>query len=137
MSHVSSRKVKKEILNKLYNEFGKAFEKSARKLQASLFLNDLLTKTEKIMLAKRFAVIYLLSQEVPVSYIAESLNMSYSTIFKMSLKYDLGKYSLMLKSIDQEKENLWKILEKILRAGLPPRAGRGRWKFLYEKNKKK
>lgn len=134
MPHISSRKVKKETLNKLYKEFGKAFEKSAHKLQASLFLNDLLTKTEKIMLAKRFAVIYLLSQEVPVSYIAESLNMSYSTIFKMSLKYDIGRYSSMLKSIDQEKENLWKILEKILRAGLPPRAGRGRWKFLYEKD---
>jgi len=132
MPHISSKKVKKEILNKLYNEFGKAFEKSAHKFQASLFLNDLLTKTEKIMLAKRFAVIYLLSQEVPISYIAESLSMSYSTIFKMSLKYDIGKYSSLLKSIEQEKEKLWKILEKILRAGLPPRAGRGRWKFLYE-----
>ena len=133
MPHVSSKKIKKEILNKLYNEFGKAFEKSAHKLQASLFLNDLLTKTEKIMLAKRFAVIYLLSQEVPVSYIAESLSMSYSTIFKMSLKYDIGKYSSLLRSIEKEKKDLWKILEKTLRAGLPPRAGRGRWKFLYEK----
>lgn len=134
MPHISSKKVKKETLNKLYKEFGKAFEKSAHKLQANLFLNDLLTKTEKIMLAKRFAVICLLSQEVPVSYIAESLNMSYSTIFKMSLKCDIGKYSLLLRSIEQEKEKLWQILEKILRAGLPPRAGRGRWKFLYEKN---
>lgn len=134
MPHISARKVKKEILNKLYNEFGKAFEKSAHKFQTSLFLNDLLTKTEKIMLAKRFAVIYLLSEDLPISYIAESLSMSYSTIFKMSLKYDTGKYSLLLKSIEQEKKDLWKILEKILRAGLPPRAGRGRWKFLYEKN---
>ena len=134
MPHISSKKLKKEILDKLYNEFGKAFEKSARNSRSSLFLGDLLTRTEKIMLAKRFAVIYLLSEGVPSSYIAESLGMSYSTIFKMSLKYDLRKYSSLLKSIEQEKKDLWKILERILRAGLPPRAGRGRWKFLYEKN---
>ena len=131
MPHIS-KKLKKEALSKLYKEFSKAFEKSARKSQAKFFLGDLLTKTEKIMLAKRFAVIYLLSQEVPTSYIAESLGMSYSTIFRMSLKYDIGRYSLLLGVIKQEKSDLWRILEKILRAGLPPRVGRGRWKFLYQ-----
>lgn len=133
MPHISSKKLKKEILNKLYNEFGKAFEKSARKSGAKFFLGDLLTRTEKIMLAKRFAVIYLLSEKIPVSYIAESLGMSYSTIFRMSLKYDIGKYSLLLKTLEErDKTDIWKILEKILKAGLPPRAGRGRWKFLYK-----
>lgn len=132
MPHISSKKLKKETLNRLYSEFGKAFEKSARKSGTEFFLGDLLTKTEKIMLAKRFAVIYLLSQGVPVSYIAESLGMSPTTIFKMSLRYDIGKYSLLLKTIKQEEKNIWNILEKILRAGLPPRYGRGRWKFLYQ-----
>ena len=132
MPHISSKKLKKETLNKLYNQFGKAFEKSARKSEAKFFLGDLLTKTEKIMLAKRFAVIYLLSQGVPATYIAESLGMSYSTIFRMSLKYDIGKYSSLLRSITKEQAEIWEILEKILRAGLPPRAGRGRWKFLYK-----
>ncbi len=133
MPHVSSKKLKKETLNKLYSQFGRAFEKSARKSQARFLLGDLLTKTEKIMLAKRFAVICLLSQEVPSSYIAESLCMSYSTIFRMSLKYDIGKYTALIRTIEKEKTDTWKILEKILRAGLPPRAGRGRWKFLYER----
>jgi len=132
MPHISSKKLKKETLNKLYSEFGKAFEKSARKSETKFFLGDFLTKTEKIMLAKRFAVIYFLSQGVPVSYIAESLGMSPTTILKMSLKYDIGKYSSLLKTIRQEKKDIWKILEKILKAGLSPRCGRGRWKFLYK-----
>ena len=89
MTHVSSKKLKNEILNKLYDQFGKALEKSARRSGAKFFLSDLLTKTEKIMLAKRFAVIYLLGEGVPTSYISESLGMSYTTILKMSLKYDL------------------------------------------------
>ncbi len=132
MPHISSKKLKKETLNKLYNEFGKAFEKSAQKSEAKFFLGDLLTKTEKIMLAKRFAIIYLLSGDIPISYIAESLGVSYSTLSRMSLKYDIGKYSLLLKTLKNTNTDIWKILEKILKAGLPPRAGRGRWKFLYK-----
>ena len=132
MPHVSSKKLKKEDLNKLYSEFGIALEKSAKKSWLKFFLNDFLTRTEKIMLAKRFAVIYLLSKDVPPSYIAESLGMSPATISRMSLKYDIGKYSSLLKTMKDDNNELWKILEKILRAGLPPIAGRGRWKFLYK-----
>jgi len=132
MPHISSKKLRKEHLQKLYNEFSIALEKSAKKSWARLFLNDFLTRTEKIMLAKRFAVIYLLSKDLPASYISESLYMSPATISRMSLKYGIGKYSSLLKTIKNEEGNIWKILEKILKAGLPPRAGRGRWKFLYK-----
>ncbi len=132
MPHISSRKLKKENLQELYNEFSIALEKSAKKSWAKFFLNDFLTRTEKIMLAKRFAVIYLLSKDIPPSYIADALCMSPATIFRMSLKYDIGKYSSLLRAIKKEEKDIWGILEKILRAGLPPRAGRGRWKFLYK-----
>jgi len=132
MPHVSYKKLKKEHLQKLYDEFSVALEKSARKSWVKFFLNDFLTHTEKIMLAKRFAVIYLLSKDVPPSYIFESLHMSPATIFRMSTKYNIGKYSSLLKTIKKENADIWKILEKILRAGLPPIAGRGRWKFLYK-----
>ena len=132
MPHISSKKLKKEHLQKLYNEFSMALEKSAKRSWAKIFLNDFLTRTEKIMLAKRFAVIYFLSQDVPPSYITEALCVSPATIFRMSLKYNIGKYSSLLKAIKDENKEIWRILEKILRAGLPPIAGRGRWKFLYE-----
>ena len=132
MPHISSKKLKKEHLQKLYSEFNTALEKSAKKSWVKFFLNDFLTRTEKIMLAKRFAVIYLLSKDVPASYIAEALYMSPATIFRMSLKYDIGKYSSLLKTVKKEDMDIWGTLEKILRAGLPPIAGRGRWKFLYK-----
>jgi uncharacterized protein YerC len=132
MPHISSKKLKQEHLQKLYNEFNLTLEKSAKKSWTKFFLSDFLTNTEKTMLAKRFAVIFLLSKGIPVSYIAESLHMSETTIFRMYNKYDIGKYSSILKIMSQENKNIWIILEKILRAGLPPRAGRGRWKFLYK-----
>src|SRR3989338_5962743 len=132
MPHISSKKLKKEHLNKLYSEFGTALEKSAKKSWVKFFLNDFLTHTEKIMLAKRFAVIYLLSKDVPASYIAESLSMSPATIFRMSFRYDIGKYSSLLRAVRHDDKGIWDILEKILRAGLPPIAGRGRKKFIYK-----
>ena len=132
MPHISSKKLKKENLQRLYDEFSAALQKSAQRSWIKLFLNGFLTRTEKIMLAKRFAVIYLLSKDIPVSYIAEALHMSPATISRMSLKYEIGKYSSLLKTIQRENKDIWRILEKILRAGLPPIAGRGRWKFLYQ-----
>ncbi|MES3031876.1 MAG: Trp family transcriptional regulator, partial [Patescibacteria group bacterium] len=127
---ISSKKLKKEHLQQLYNEFGTALEKSARKSWIKFFLNDFLTRTEKIMLAKRFAVIYLLSKEIPASYISEALCMSPATISRMSVKYETGRYSSLLRTT--KNDSLWGILEKILKARLPPRTGRGRWKFLYK-----
>ena len=132
MPHVSYRKLKKEHLQKLYDEFASALQKSAQKSWTKFFLNDFLTYTEKIMLAKKFAVIYLLSKDVPTSYIYEALHMSPATVSRMSAKYDRGRYSSLLKAIKKEDGEIWKILEKILKAGLPPVAGRGRWKFLYQ-----
>jgi len=133
MPHISSRELKKEYQQKLYNELSDALEKSARRSWTKFFLRDFLTRTEKIMLAKRFAVIYMLSEDLPPTYIAEVLLMSPATIFRMSLKYEIGKYSSMLRSLKKDKnKDVWKILEEILRMGLPPKVGRGRWKFLYK-----
>ncbi len=130
MPHVSGKKLKRENLQKLYDEFNDALEKSAKRSWAKIFLRDFLTSTEKIMLAKRFAVIYLLSKDIPPSYIADALHMSPSTVARMSLKHEIGKYSALLKTI--KDKDIWEILEKVLRSGLPPRFGRGRWKFLYK-----
>jgi uncharacterized protein YerC len=133
MPHISPKKLKAEVLQNLYAEFSDSLEKSARSTKSKFFLSSLLTETEKTMLAKRFAAVYLLSKDIPVMYISEALLMSPATIHRMSAQYDLGKYSVLLRSIEAEKKDMWKILEKIIRAGLPPRAGRGRWKFLYDK----
>ncbi len=132
MPHISKKKLKKEYLQKLFGELSEVLERSAKKSWTRLFLQEFLTETEKIMLSKRFAVIYLLSEGVPQSYIYESLGMSPSTVARMSLKYEIGKYDDILKIAKKEKEDVWNILEKILRAGLPPIAGRGRWKFLHQ-----
>jgi len=79
MPHISSKKLKKEHLQRLYNEFSSALEKSAKKSWIKFFLNDFLTRTEKIMLAKRFAVIYLLSKNIPITYILDDFGKNFKS----------------------------------------------------------
>lgn len=132
MPHISHNSLPQKDLIKLYTNFTKAIEHSKSRSATILFLEEFLTRTEKIMLAKRFAVIYLLSKNVPVSYISESLRMSPATVHRMSLEKEIGKYKFLL-SISKELDGtIWDVLEVILRAGLPPIAGRGRWKHLYD-----
>lgn len=50
------------------------------KEEAESILSELLTPTEKIMLAKRITCFYLLIKEVPIHEIAESIKLSTSTI---------------------------------------------------------
>ncbi len=132
MPHLSKKQLKREHLEKLYKELGDVLSMSTKRSLTVLFLQEFFTKTEKIMFAKRFAIICMLDKGVPQSYIYESLGMSPATIARMSLQYELGKYKTILSLIKREKEDIWKFLEKILSAGLPPKVGRGRWKFLYQ-----
>lgn len=133
MPHISSKKLQKDHLHKIYEHFMSELERAGREKVASSFFEDFLTSTEKIMLAKRFAVVYLLSKGLPPSYIAEVLLMSPATIYRMSLNKDIGKYSHAVKNLKLSDDKMWDLFEKIMRMGLPPKVGRGRWKFLYSK----
>ena len=89
------------------------------------FLNGLLTKTEKIMLAKRLTVILLLDKGLPQHVISDELKVSISTVTRMSIGIDKGRYDDILKM--SGKMNVLEILERIILMGMPPRVGRGRW----------
>ncbi|PJA34257.1 MAG: hypothetical protein CO184_00370 [Candidatus Zambryskibacteria bacterium CG_4_9_14_3_um_filter_40_16] len=133
MPHISSKKLHKDYLQKIYGHFMSKLEGASKKGTAVSFFEDFLTPTEKIMFAKRFAVVYLLSKNLPPSYIAEVLLMSPATIYRMSLNKNIGKYSHAIRSLKLSDEMTWDLFEKIIRMGLPPKVGRGRWKFLYTK----
>ena len=130
MPHISSKQFKDGELTVLYQELSAALGRASKRSKTHSFLGNLFTKTEKIMLAKRFAVICMIAKGVPHSYIAAALGMSPATVARMSLLSEKGNYDTLL--LVSKQEDIGEILEKILRAGLPPIRGRGRWKFLYE-----
>ena len=70
------------------------------------FLNGLLTKTEKIMLAKRLAVAFLLSKNYNYRDISNALKVSTSTIvrIKEATNKAEGGYELFIKKLEKRSE---------------------------------
>jgi len=67
-------------------------------------------------------------------YIAKSLQMSRTSVFRIAKQLEQGVYNQIINIANKikRKRKFEETLEKILRAGLPPR-GRGRWRSLYSK----
>ena len=125
MSHVSKRKLEKEVSKRLWSQLLETFKDAGKRDATKTIIKELFTYTEKTMFAKRLAIILLLDKGIPQHVIAEQLNVSPSTIAKMSLDIENGKYKEILKI--SGKIGILDILEKIILMGMPPRTGRGRW----------
>ena len=99
----------------------------------SLLLESVLTETEQIMLIKRVAAILMINANYSIYRVAKTINLSHSTVARYKLALEAGEYDVLLSRTRTEKFNtkiFWQLVETLLRAGLPPMAGPGRWKDL-------
>lgn len=117
----------KNINNRIFDILYKSIVKVKNKREAEAFVNDLLTPTEKIMIAKRVAIAVLLRKGYGYRPIRKILNVSFPTIasVNVSLKF-IGKgYAKVIDKILMEEtveEFLVKALEQVADLG---RAGGG------------
>jgi len=68
MPHVSSKKLNSNLLEKLFRKLINVLGKAQDKQYLDIVINELFTPTEKIMLAKRLAVILMLSNSMPQQF---------------------------------------------------------------------
>ena len=136
MPHISNKKIKDEFYEKIYSQLVSIFDTAGSNLQSNVLLKEFLTYTEKIMFAKRLAILFMLNEGVSKNYISHVLLVSPSTIARISLKYEQGKYLYLSRIIKKNHKNIWDYMEKIITAGLPPKIGRGRWQWLNEIERK-
>lgn len=130
MPHISKKFVNKEVFQKINSGLIFYLSKLSDK-DSKLMVGELLTKTEKLMIAKRMAVICLLSDGTPQNEIYHMLKMSPSTIARLGLNLEMGKYNSFIKMIKRKKNEIfWKNLGNLLRGGLPPKGVR--WKHYRE-----
>ena len=80
MPQVSKIKLDPEIENNIFTAFFNSFAKTTEKQTIEKFLDNLLTQTEKIMLAKRFAAALLIHRNYPTDLISYTLKLSRTTI---------------------------------------------------------
>jgi len=84
--------------------------------ETAAFLDALLTNTEKLMLAKRLAMVVLITEGVRETDIVNSLKTTYATVEKMKLMLDksMSGYQIGLKKL-KEKENWQRLKEALLK----------------------
>lgn len=106
MPHVSRYKLPKKIEQELIKNLNLVLSTISKHEDMLTFLNALLTDTEKLMLAKRLAIIILISEGLPDSHIATKLNVTRMTVAKMRYFYEArGKkgYGVALSKIASDK----------------------------------
>lgn len=132
MVRISEKRVKKEIFVRILDQLFDYVVGVKTKSESKRFLNEFFTPSEKIMLAKRLALIVMLKRGYSFTAIRKTLKMSESTIAKFWRLLRQSKFSFIQEKelAKKKKKEFWETLEKILNAGLPPR-GRGRWSRVY------
>lgn len=127
MAHLSNKKLRDGIAHEIVDVFAKTLC-SLRGARGERFLGDLFTRTEVLMLAKRLALITLLDAGYSHYRIGKMLNISTSTITRVHRLADAGAFKAIREFHQRKKdrEETWRIIELIARAGLPQRGAR--WK---------
>lgn len=106
MAQVSKRFLSKEVEERILDLFGASLSVLSSKEEVAKFLNDLLTPTEKIMLAKRLATVFMLMKNYDYKEINQVLKVSDPTIWniKAGFLFKGEGYNLALKRIINEEK---------------------------------
>ncbi|MBI2442283.1 MAG: hypothetical protein HYV40_00050 [Candidatus Levybacteria bacterium] len=83
MPQVSRNKLKKSTERQLIDNLNMVLSSISKQEEMLQFLEAFLTETELLMLAKRFAVVILLSEKLSDTEIANTLHMTRITVAKM------------------------------------------------------
>jgi uncharacterized protein YerC len=139
MPHVSKTKLPKNVQDDIFGQLAKYISRAKDPTHAEAVLSGLLTDTEKLMLAKRLAIIALLHEGNSMYSIANLLAVSPSTVERLYRDKENGQHDFVedLYTDIGKKHDFLSVIETILSAGLPPIAGKGRWKWLYKNTPKK
>lgn len=88
MPQVSRIKLSKKTETQLIESLNLVLSSVSKQEEMYLFINSFLTDTEKLMLAKRLAIIILLSENLSDSQIANTLHVTRITVSKMRYYYE-------------------------------------------------
>jgi uncharacterized protein YerC len=104
---------------KLLDELSKAIS-LVQPGQTDQFLSELLGFEERVMIAKRLAIIVLLLEEYSLYEIGKLLKVSPTTAHSLKLKLDSGELDCIVKEISKNKNvyiDLFEALDSILHLG--------------------
>jgi Trp operon repressor len=124
MVYVSKRPMSRKVAENVHTNFIRALFPSVRSRHAREILEALLTKSEKVMLAKRLAIVVMLHNEYTYENICNTLKVSASTVTITHRKLLAGAFDPILSTMSgRTRRTVMENIELILAAGLPSIAG--------------
>lgn len=141
MTRISRYKLNEHVYEKLFTLFFEVVTNSKDKNDFNHLIKDLFSPVERIMIAKRVVIVYLLIQEIDYRMICSVLKVSNATIskFKLLMERSDGIVPILKKIIRNEKVKLF-LLELIDALSPPGTYGtnwKNAWKRRAEINRKK
>jgi len=92
MTQISKRYIPEEKLNRIFSLFFDLVLSISNKSEAEKIFGELLTPTERIMIAKRVACLYMLFKNIPSNQIADVIKLSTATVTYFKHYLENSKY---------------------------------------------
>lgn len=102
MPHVSKQKISEETRRKL-DEYILFFLEETGSKERLMIFRELFTKTERLMIGKRLALLLLANKKAPTHAISKTLGMSPSTVARFEDRLDRGMYKRTARWLMQDR----------------------------------
>lgn len=109
MPHLSKHKISNELKDQINKKIIDFLTDTKLKTRKDIFY-EIFTYTERLMVAKRIAMIYMISKNIPPYSISNTLKVSPSTVARFAKGIEKGKYQITASWIKNYK-SMPKILE--------------------------
>ena len=134
MTHISRKKIKKDVASELADQFLTFLSLARTKQDARILAQELLSQTERVMLAKRLAVVVLLVRGYTFEQIEETLGVTRQTVVRLWRETKDGRYEKIIRYARKhtrhfKHESFLAAFIRVMHLGMPPRAGK-RWQQL-------
>lgn len=141
MPPVSKYPVSNEVIERIFEVFLKTITGLKTKNRAAEFLGEFLTPTERIMLAKRLAIAFLIAKGYEYREISKILRVSTNTVGKVNFAYKYGDaYKKVVDRVLQDEkveEFLENVGEKVTALLASGGSKSGTWRYLRQEIKQK
>ena len=126
MPHISSKQLDSKHLLELSTQLIKMFGTVGVSRKNKILFDEFFTDTEKIMFAKRLAIIFMLEDGISKPYISDMLFVSPSTVDRVSLKHEVGLYSYISNIIKKNNRTIFETIENMIHDNVSKRLGKRR-----------
>jgi len=136
MARISRRPIKEEILQKVFALFFEIVGKKTNLRDFKSVISEILSPVERIMIAKRVAIVYLLLKGIDQRSISNVLKVSNATVSKFAvlMEKSTGVVPSFNKILTNDK--ILDFLDQMFDALFPPGTYGTNWKAAWERRKR-